>query len=240
MNAPLPSDPMMQPCRRGCGELVHLENDGFHVCRELRTSNEQIPAPSNHCGVCGEPHAEKTCPYEELVPAPAARTSNLATRLEALANSLERRNGNHFTDAQLVREAMLALSGASAVETKAVVCGVCEVPMTEVSPGMFQHTGECLCEGCPPVGYPTDKTRCLPCPRRAQKASGESGWPLPSDCSGDPTSCPDNEGTGCFCSRSLSARNCTRSHPHENMTADECRWLTEIARRQVNGGEKHE
>lgn len=24
-----------------------------------------------------------------------------------------------------------------------------------------------LCEGCPPVGYPTEKTRCLPCPRRA-------------------------------------------------------------------------
>ncbi len=24
-----------------------------------------------------------------------------------------------------------------------------------------------LCEGCPPVGYPTDKTRCLLCPRRA-------------------------------------------------------------------------
>lgn len=23
-----------------------------------------------------------------------------------------------------------------------------------------------LCEDCPPVGYPTDKTRCLPCPRR--------------------------------------------------------------------------
>lgn len=24
-----------------------------------------------------------------------------------------------------------------------------------------------LCEDCPPVGYPTDKTRCLPCPRRS-------------------------------------------------------------------------
>jgi hypothetical protein len=23
-----------------------------------------------------------------------------------------------------------------------------------------------LCEDCPPVGYPTDDTRCLPCPRR--------------------------------------------------------------------------
>lgn len=23
-----------------------------------------------------------------------------------------------------------------------------------------------LCDDCPPVSYPTDKTRCLPCPRR--------------------------------------------------------------------------
>ena len=23
-----------------------------------------------------------------------------------------------------------------------------------------------LCEDCPPVGYPTDETRCMPCPRR--------------------------------------------------------------------------
>lgn len=28
-----------------------------------------------------------------------------------------------------------------------------------------------LCEGCPPVGYPTDATRCLPCPRRAASAA---------------------------------------------------------------------
>ena len=31
------TDPMMQPCRKGCGELVHLENDGFHVCRPSHT-----------------------------------------------------------------------------------------------------------------------------------------------------------------------------------------------------------
>lgn len=28
-----------------------------------------------------------------------------------------------------------------------------------------------LCEDCPPVGYPTDDTRCMPCPRRAQRRS---------------------------------------------------------------------
>lgn len=26
-----------------------------------------------------------------------------------------------------------------------------------------------LCDDCPPLGYPTDKTRCLPCPRRTPK-----------------------------------------------------------------------
>lgn len=28
------------------------------------------------------------------------------------------------------------------------------------------NTAAGLCEDCPPVGYPTDKTRCLECPRR--------------------------------------------------------------------------
>lgn len=30
-----------------------------------------------------------------------------------------------------------------------------------------------LCEGCPPDGYPTDKTRCLPCPRRTLPLDGD-------------------------------------------------------------------
>jgi hypothetical protein len=29
---------------------------------------------------------------------------------------------------------------------------------------------ETLCEDCPPIGYPTDKTRCTPCPRRVATA----------------------------------------------------------------------
>jgi hypothetical protein len=29
-----------------------------------------------------------------------------------------------------------------------------------------EGAGEALCEDCPPVGYPTDETRCAPCPRR--------------------------------------------------------------------------
>lgn len=33
-----------------------------------------------------------------------------------------------------------------------------------------QTNGE-LCWGCPPVGYPTDSTRCETCPRRAVKAT---------------------------------------------------------------------
>jgi hypothetical protein len=30
-----------------------------------------------------------------------------------------------------------------------------------------------LCEDCPPTGYPTDKTRCIPCPRRAPADAAE-------------------------------------------------------------------
>ena len=30
----------------------------------------------------------------------------------------------------------------------------------------YAGSGE-ACEDCPPEGYPTDKTRCLPCPRRS-------------------------------------------------------------------------
>lgn len=31
-----------------------------------------------------------------------------------------------------------------------------------------------LCGDCPRVGYPTDETRCLPCPRRSEMASPKS------------------------------------------------------------------
>lgn len=34
------------------------------------------------------------------------------------------------------------------------------------------------CEDCPPIGYPTDKTRCLPCPLRADadKYARDQRW----------------------------------------------------------------
>lgn len=36
-----------------------------------------------------------------------------------------------------------------------------------------------LCEDCPPIGYPTDKTRCEPCPRSAAPEPHE-GTPTPA------------------------------------------------------------
>lgn len=56
-------DPMMQPCRRGCGELVHLENDGFHVCRTSKTTSkpaDQFRKAERQidllpCRLCGSP-----------------------------------------------------------------------------------------------------------------------------------------------------------------------------------------
>jgi hypothetical protein len=32
-----------------------------------------------------------------------------------------------------------------------------------------------LCEDCPPIGYPTDKTRCDPCPRSQSETGAEHG-----------------------------------------------------------------
>lgn len=33
-----------------------------------------------------------------------------------------------------------------------------------------------LCEDCPPAGYPTDKTRCAPCPRAAAASAEPVAW----------------------------------------------------------------
>jgi len=57
----------------------------------------------------------------------------------------------------------------------------------------------------------------------------ESEATLPSDCSGDPRSCPDNEGTGCVCSRHRASIVCKRSHPHDAMDYD-CRLMTLVER----------
>jgi len=48
---------------------------------------------------------------------------------------------------------------------------------------------------------------------------------LPNECSGYPPSCPENEGTGCYCSRTRNASRCKRSHPHESM-GEECHAMT--------------
>lgn len=40
-----------------------------------------------------------------------------------------------------------------------------EMRQDEIS-RIYMLAGSKLCEDCPPVGYPTDKTRCEPCPRR--------------------------------------------------------------------------
>jgi hypothetical protein len=66
---------------------------------------------------------------------------------------------------------------------------------------------------------------------------------LPSDCSGNPKSCPDNEGCGCVCSLQRAAMACKRSHPHDAMDYD-CRLMTLVERaaakwRQSETGAEH-
>jgi hypothetical protein len=48
------------------------------------------------------------------------------------------------------------------VDTETVVCEVRARAAAE------KATDRPLCYDCPPVGYPTDKTRCDECPRRAE------------------------------------------------------------------------
>jgi len=43
------------------------------------------------------------------------------------------------------------------------------------APSSDRPEGDGLCEDCPPVGYPTDRTRCAPCPRRATDAAEGAG-----------------------------------------------------------------
>lgn len=47
-------------------------------------------------------------------------------------------------------------------------------PLTEPEARPVTPTAQDLCEDCPPIGYPTDETRCTPCPRRSQaKTKGD-------------------------------------------------------------------
>lgn len=46
-------------------------------------------------------------------------------------------------------------------------CGPAEPQGTREERGEIGLASDALCEDCPPSDYPTDETRCLPCPRRA-------------------------------------------------------------------------
>lgn len=45
----------------------------------------------------------------------------------------------------------------------------CHDKRADLEAAALQAKPETLCEGCPPAGYPTDKTRCEPCPRRTTR-----------------------------------------------------------------------
>ena len=43
----------------------------------------------------------------------------------------------------------------------------CYNGLRDEAAAMIRALGGALCDDCPPMGYPTDKTRCLSCPRRS-------------------------------------------------------------------------
>lgn len=59
--------------------------------------------------------------------------------------------------------------------------------------GAIRALSNVVCEDCPPKGYPTDKTRCLPCPRRMTFTCANEAEPGREVCSqwcGDERACP--------------------------------------------------
>lgn len=87
-------------------------------------------------------------------------------------------------------EERIGWRGCSEISIDHFACEFCRAEHLDC--GGIQHADDCpvtliralsttaskggadeLCEGCPPVGYPTEKTRCLPCPRRASKGGGD-------------------------------------------------------------------
>jgi hypothetical protein len=55
---------------------------------------------------------------------------------------------------------------------KSVRYGWMPLPKPPLTGGAETHSAVALCEDCPAVGYPTDKTRCTPCPRRYLSGEG--------------------------------------------------------------------
>lgn len=118
---------------------------------------------------------------EELV-----KRDELVKRLEDMLTMLIIDNGFHPNSyhANTIIDAIRTLKAkpekcATCVWGAAVCrnCGAAEIELTQypTCEEYRTHVEECathpttpasLCEDCPPVGYPTEKTRCDPCPRR--------------------------------------------------------------------------
>lgn len=97
-------------------------------------------------------------------PSPASTPSDgeaLLLAVEALEQIAEHRDqppvgGGRWRLSGVARIARSALRGIRALKAEGVDAG----PPSDA-------VASTNCEDCPPVGYPTDDTRCLPCPRRS-------------------------------------------------------------------------
>lgn len=72
---------------------------------------------------------------------------------------------------------VLAAAAAEPAPTLSSLRGIASLPDGETSESVVAKSRQCwaadqaerLCEDCPPVGYPTERTRCAPCPRRLEQ-----------------------------------------------------------------------
>jgi hypothetical protein len=70
----------------------------------------------------------------------------------------------HPLTAYVCFEHFAQMMGPAAIQQDAMASSRAEGSAGNIPPD------EPLCSDCPPVGYPTDKTRCAPCPRRPHQA----------------------------------------------------------------------
>lgn len=113
------------------------------------------PAPIDmilYCPNCGKQHLDE--PENQVDKSPECVWQNPPHRSHLCASC-----------GCIWRPADVATNGVSVIQTDGNSDSWQQEIQQDAQPAMR------LCSDCPPVDYPTDKTRCAPCPRRAQPAA---------------------------------------------------------------------
>lgn len=98
--------------------------------------------------------------FLDAAPQPASNASD--QDLGCLKFYIENMNEANWKDMRLHAERQLERMGRG------------DLAYAAWQPETTRNLVESICDDCPPVGYPTDKTRCTPCPRRTTEIPSTS------------------------------------------------------------------